>query len=238
MAAPSAEARVGNGSAAGLRLQPRPARVGGRAIAGAFVIATSAVLVFGAWLGTRPGRGRPWVVAAVPVAAGTRITPADLRTVQAHLTGTLAATAFGSRAEVEGRTLAVALQPGELVTAPELTPAGTQPGLRPVTVTISAPELSGLVAGERVDLFETTGTAPTSKTTVLLRGGEVMAVTGSGGGLLSAGNGTEVLTLGVATLPEVEAVIAAEHAGVLDVVAAEPSDGVGLGAGGTPPARR
>ncbi|MHB8505889.1 MAG: hypothetical protein ACYDEN_09250, partial [Acidimicrobiales bacterium] len=69
-------------------------------------------------------------------------------------------------------------------------------------------------------------------TAVLLRGAEVMGVTGAAGGLLSAGgNGSEVLTLGVSTLAEVEAVVAAEHAGVLDVVAAEPSDGVGLGPG-------
>lgn len=219
------------GPAAGLRIGPRRRRAGGRAIAGAFAITVAVVLVFGAWLESRPGRGTAWVVAAVPLAAGASLAPADLRTVVLDLKGPVAGTAFPDAAAVAGRTLAVPLQAGELVSSAELTPVGASPATRPVTLTVSGTDLEGLVAGERVDVLETTTGTQGARTALLLRGAELMRASGGSSGFLSAGagsGGSDVVTLGVSDLRQVVALVAAERAGVIDIVPAETSDGAGL----------
>jgi Flp pilus assembly protein CpaB len=218
----------------GLRVAPRRtrARANGRAVAGGFVVALAVVLVFGAYLETRPGRGTPWVVAAAPLAAGAALSPADLTTTSLRLTGALAADAFASPAALSGRTLAVPLSAGELVTPAELTPVGAQPALRPVTVNVAGTDVDGLGPGARVDLLVTSGSSSATHTTILLRGADLIQVSSPSGGLLSAGsNGTAVVTLGVQTLAEVQSVVAAEHAGIVDLVTAERSDGTGPGPG-------
>ncbi|HET9071228.1 MAG TPA: SAF domain-containing protein [Acidimicrobiales bacterium] len=233
MAAPAADVRVGPGIPGGLRVLPRRARGNARAIAGGFAVALAVVLVFAGWLATRPGRPHPFVVAAGPLAAGTRLTARDLGVTELRLPAAVAATSYPQAAALVGRVLAVPLRPGELVSAPELTPTGGQPPLRPVTVTVPGPDLLGLVPAERVDVFVTTSTGSTARTALLLRGAEVLRVATPSGGLLGGGGGTgsDVLVLGVPSLGEVESLVAAGHAGSLDVTVAEPSDGVGPGPG-------
>ena len=55
-----------------------------------------------------------------------------------------------------------------------------------------------------------------------------MALERPSSGLLSPTDSSQV-TIGVATLAEVEAVVAAAHTGTVALVAAETSDGVGSG---------
>lgn len=205
----------------------------GRAVAGGFAVAAAAVLVFGAYLSTRPAHGSPGVVAAAPLAAGTTLTAGDLRAVDLRLPAATGAEAYRDPTDLVGRTLAVRLDAGELLTPAELTPHGGTPRLRPVSVSVPAGDLVDLAVGDRVDILVTEGSNPDTRTTMVLRGAQVISAAQPSSALADANSG-DIVTLGVSDLAEVEAVVTAEHAGTLDVVVGEPSDGSGLGAAPTP----
>lgn len=214
------------------RRRPLPS---GRAVAGGFVMALAAVLAFGAWLVGRPGPGTPVAVAAAPLAAGTRLDAADLSTaiVRVHVHGRVPLGLL-SPAALVGRTLAVPVAAGAAIAAADVVASGGSPPLRPVPVPVSATDLVDLVTGQRVDLLVTTspaGAAGAPRTSILVRGAEVIAIDRPSAGLVGGTTGGAVVTVGVADLAEVEAVVAAEHAGTVDVVVGEPGDGTGAGAG-------
>ena len=205
----------------------------GRAVAGGFVIALAVVVVFAGWLSTRAGSGHRWVVASAALPAGTRLTAADLTTTTLRLgQGAAASNAFDTTGSLIGRDLAVAVNAGELILRSEVPVSAAVAVLRPVPVTVSPTDLVDLAAGDLVDILETSAAGPTTRTTVVLRGARVLSTTQPSSGLLGSG-GDQVVTLGMATLAEVTATVVAEHAGTLDVVVAEPSDGAGLGAAGS-----
>jgi Flp pilus assembly protein CpaB len=188
------------------------------------------VLVLTAWLGAGRSSDQQWVVARRPLAAGTRITPADLGTESMSLPADpTGAQAFHSPAALSGRVLAGPLLPGELVQQGALVPSGTQPSLRPVTVSLDAPDALDLSTGTPVDVLVTDGSDPGSATTVVVRGATVLDVTSAGSSLISSSGGGTV-TVGVSSLAEVEAVVHADHTGSVSVVVAQRSDGTGLGA--------
>jgi Flp pilus assembly protein CpaB len=222
--------RPGGGRSTGRNLGRRPGMVSGRALGGALLIAAAAVVVFAAWLGTTRRSGHPIVVASHPLAAGSILGPSDLRTVEATLPAITLAHAYQSVAAVVGRTLAAPLGPGEVVQSSDLVPAGANPPLRPVTISINAADASSLAVGDLVDVVVTNGSAASSPTDVVVRGARVMSVTAASGGLAGP-DATATVTIGVADLSEVTAVVHAERTGSVDVVVGEPSDGAGL----TPP---
>jgi Flp pilus assembly protein CpaB len=197
---------------------------------GGFLVAAAAVLVLTAWLGAGRSSHQRWVVATRPLAAGARITPTDLGTeslsLPARPTGALA---FHSPSALTGRVLAAPLLAGELVQQGALVPAGAQPALRPVTVSLDAPDALDLSTGTRVDVLVTDGSDPGSATTVVVRGATVLDVSSAGSSLISSSGGATV-TIGVTSLAEVEAVVHADHTGSVSVVVAQRSDGTGLGA--------
>ena len=202
-----------------------------RAVAGGFVIAVAVVIVFAGWTDTHPGSGRRWVVASHALPAGTRLTANDLTTTTMGLGhGSTAASAFASPSALIGRELAVALGPGQLLLSSEVPSSFGGRALRPVPVTVAPTDLVDLAAGDLVDVLQTTSTGPATATTVVVRGARVLSTVQPSAGLLGSG-GNEVVTLGVATLAEVTATVIAEHAGTVDVVVGDPSDGSGLGAG-------
>ena len=232
MAATAADTRIGSEPRSGLQVLPRRARANSRAIAGGLAVALAVVLVFAAWLATRPGRPEPYVVTRVPLAAGARINAADLTTRRLSLPASVASSAYPTTTSLLGRVLAVPLQTGQLVAEAELTPSGEQPALRPVSVEAPGSELADLGPGQRVDVFLTTGSGAGGHTAIIIRGAEVIRIDAPSSGLLGAGGGgSDVIVLGVPDLSEVETLVAASHAGSLDVVVAEPSDGSGTGPG-------
>jgi Flp pilus assembly protein CpaB len=210
----------------------RRALPSGRAVGGGFVIAVAVVATFAGWIDTHGGTGTRWVVAAAALPAGTRLTTADLTTTTLRLgQGPVATDAFAAAGALLGRELAVAVTPGELILRSEVPIGAAAPLLRPVPVTVSPTDLVDLAVGDLVDVLESPSSEATATTvTVVVRGARVLSTTQPSGGLLDSG-GTEVVTLGVATLAEVTATVIAEHAGTLDVVVGEPSDGSGPGAG-------
>lgn len=202
----------------------------GRALAGGLLVAAAAVLVFAAWLGASGRPGRPWVIARVPLAAGTTLAPGELTTAPMSLAPATGDHAYSDPAALVGRTLAAPLAAGELVQSAALVPAGAQPALRPVAVSVDPAEASVLLTGSLVDVLVTDGSGPSSPTTVVARGARVISVAQAASNLASQSAGT-VVTLGVSSLPEVTAIVHAERTGTLSVVVGEPSDGAGLGAG-------
>lgn len=103
---------------------------------------------------------------------------------------------------------------------------------RPVTVPVDPASLGSLTSGQPVDVLEASGGSGSTSVSVILRGATLLSVSRGSSGLLSNPS-AGVVTIGVASLDEVEAVIAASHSGTLTLVAAAPSDGVGPGPGGS-----
>jgi hypothetical protein len=128
-----------------------------------------------------------------------------------------------------GRTLAVAVGRGQLVLGAELTRPDATPVLRPVPVTVAPDDLVDLNDGDLVDVLETTGDTSSARTTIVVRGARVLDDSQPSSSFVGS-DGNDVVTIGVHTLSEVEAVIDAEHDGTVDVVVGEPSDGTGPGA--------
>ncbi len=132
---------------------PRPAGVPrGRAILGGFLIAAAAVLVFTGVVSTR-SHAVGYVVAARPLAAGTIIGPGDTATASIDLPGPTGSSAFRNSGVVIGRTLAVAVSPGQLIQSSMLAPAGGSATLRPVSITVDSASLAGLSSGNPVDVL-------------------------------------------------------------------------------------
>ena len=229
---------VSDGAAATQIVARRRGRPGPGAVVGGFLVAAAAVIVFAVALSAAGGSSRSYVVAARSLPAGTVIGPGDMTMARMGLDTANRATAFGAGGQVVGRALTVPVQPGELIEAPMLSaPAGSM--RRPVSIPVDATSLTALAAGESVDVLSTpsasgaTGTAAPSAVSVVMRGATLWSVGRADSGLLSAGNGgTVVVTLGVSDLAEAEQLVAAAHAGTVELVQATPADGSGLGPGG------
>jgi hypothetical protein len=211
----------------------------GRAVVGGFLVAVAAVLVFSATLAASSSGGRAWVVAGQALRAGTVLGPGDLTTATMRLPGATGAQAFRQATDLDGQTLAVAVAPGELLQRSMLAAAtGGRTNLRPVSVSVDPVSLASLAAGDSVDVLATAGTgasaAPSSGSavTVVVRGAVLLDLSRGSSSVLAPSDTAEV-TLGVATLGEVEALVGAEHGGTLTLVAAERSDGVGPGPAGS-----
>jgi flagella basal body P-ring formation protein FlgA len=209
------------------RRRPLPA---GRAVVGGFLVAVAAAVVFAASLAGSSKPGQAWAVSARPLVAGTVIGPADVTSATMRLSRSAAALAYRQPLSVEGRTLAVALPAGALIESAVLVPVRQQAPLRPVSVAADPVSLAGLAPGQPVDVLATRGTGTGAAVIVVVRGATLLAATLSSSSALASGSAGQV-TIGVASLGEVEAIVQAAHAGTITLVAAEPSDGVGAGPG-------
>jgi len=136
--------------------------------------------------------------------------------------------AFSDPNRLVGRVLATALGTGDLVQSSALVPTGQQPALRPVPVPVAASDLAPLGPGEMTDVLVTVGNDASATTSLVVRGASVLSLSRSSSELVGSSSGG-IVTLGVPTLAEVEAIVHAEHTGTLTVVVGEPSDGQGLG---------
>lgn len=200
---------------------------------GGFLIAAAVVLVLAADLAGRPGPEQSWVAARVSLPAGTRLTAADLTTVPGRL-GTTTSTdgAFRSPTGLVGQVLAVPVAAGQLLVAAELQAQaeGAAAAQRPVAVSVTSSDLVDLSPGDLVDVMVTPNGGSAAATSIVVRGARLVAVNqASANGLDANGTASAVVTLDVETLPEVQAIIAAEHDGSVDLVLGRPSDGSGLG---------
>jgi Flp pilus assembly protein CpaB len=202
-------------------------------VVGGFLVAVAAVIVFAASLGGASRQGQHWVVATHALSPGAVLGPADLTSETMRLSSGPAGLAYRQTTAVEGRVLAVGLQAGELIQGPMLVPSNQEPSLRPVSLAVDPVSLAGLSPGQPVDVLATPTTG-SGVTVIVARGATLLDVASSSSNLLAPGGEGQV-TIGVATLSEVEAVVQAAHAGTITLVAAERSDGVGPGPGSATP---
>ncbi|MGH9076408.1 MAG: SAF domain-containing protein, partial [Acidimicrobiales bacterium] len=163
-------------SSGGRPLRARRPVPSGRSVLGALLVAAAAVLVFTAWLGTTSPAGRPWVVAARPLAQGTRLAAGDLSVSSMQLAPATAAGGFARPGALSGRVLDAPLAPGNLVTRADLVPAGGQAALRPVALGVDPSEAAPLSVGGLVDVLVTTGSGPSAQTAVVTRGARLISL--------------------------------------------------------------
>jgi Flp pilus assembly protein CpaB len=195
------------------------------------LVGLAAVVVFAAALAGSSHHDRSYVVAARPLAAGSVLAPGDLDSARMQLPSSAGGQAFGDSAALIGRVLAVPMQPGELLQSSMLAPASAQPAMRPVSVAVDANSIGALTAGQKVVVLATIGTGAGAQVSVVMRGAELLDVGHTGSGVFSGPANSVVVTLGVSSLAEVEAVVQAGQAGTITLAAAEASDGVGPGSG-------
>lgn len=208
--------------------------------------------------GTKPAT-KQFVVASRAIPAGSVLGASELSSAAISLPASVSANAFSVEGSLVGRTLASPVQPGELIESSMLDPPA--PPTRPVSIPVNPDSLLGLVPGEKVDVLAvaassssgatsgtaTSGTAAGSAeptvalpasavaapaSTVVMRGAVLLSVAHSPSGL-TAGAGTLTdVTLGVASLSEVELLVATSQTSTVELVLAEPSDGTGPGPAG------
>ncbi len=224
-------------------------------------MAVAAIVVFAAALASGGGSGQQFVVATRTLPSGAVIGPGDVGTAKIALPAGSRSTAFRQPDVLVGRAVAVTVQPGELLQSSMLVPVRAQPATRPVSIAVDPASLAGLEAGQSVDVLATGGTSGaasggtgsatggtggaasvgsgtggsgSSAVSVVARGATLISIDRSSSNLLS-GPSSALVTLGVSSLGEVEAVVQAAQAGSVTLVAAEPSDGVGPGPGSAGP---
>jgi Flp pilus assembly protein CpaB len=163
---------------------------GGRAVAGGFLMAIAAVLVF--WGSTRanhPPR-QLYVIATRDLAPGERLTSADLTVVPLDIPSTaVRRQIFGSPAELlgAGATVLAPVSAGALIESSDVVGRGGAPSTREMSLDIDRSRAVGgtLKAGEFVDVLSTFGSGPASFTTVVVPHIQVLTATpdatGSGG---------------------------------------------------------
>ncbi len=200
----------------------------GRALAGGTLVAVAAIIVFAAVLASSGRNGQQYVIATQAIPTGSIIGPGDLSAVRMSLPSAAGSGAFRQTGSLVGRTAAEAIRPGELLEQSMLVAVGSQPATRPVSVGVNPSSLAGLAPGSAVDVLATEGSGSSASVSVVMRGAVLVAVNSPASGGLT-GSSTSIVTLGVGSLREVEAVVQASQSGTVSLVAAEPSDGVGPG---------
>jgi Flp pilus assembly protein CpaB len=210
-------------------------------VIGGLLVAAAAVVVFALALSSAGGSRTSYVVGARPLAAGAVIGPGDTTTARLQLTGPAAAAAYRASGQLIGRTVAVAVAPGQLIEPSMLAGPPGAPS-RPVSISVDSDSVAAVAPGQSVDVLSTPGTGSSAPgasagssapvVSVVMRGATVLSLGRTDTGLLSgASSGTVVATLGVSDLQEAEQLVQAAHAGSVELVQAEPGDGRGLGPG-------
>ena len=183
----------------------------GRALVGALLVTTAAVLAFASVRSTQHGPDGAVVVAVGPIGPGERLTADRLEVVTVDVPGALAERTYGRIDDVLDAVAVGALADGDPVLRSSVVAADQVPGGRRV-VSFSLDRdraLDGaLQAGEALDLLATYGTGESAVTQVVARRAALVRVDDAArGGLASAGKITVVVGL-----PSDEEVVRVAHA--------------------------
>lgn len=205
------------------RRRPLP---GSRAMVGALLIATTAVITYGAYTSAHRLPRQLYVVAARPLQPGTRIGPADLALVPLDLPDArVRRQVFGSTASLIGVSVIAPIDAGALVESSQVVGRGGAPGTREISLTLDRSRAVGgtLKAGEYVDVLGTFGSGADSYTAVMVPHVRVLTVSTVGGPL--ADNRTQLIVVAAADGASAEALADASIAAQVTLVrAAEQSD--------------
>jgi Flp pilus assembly protein CpaB len=181
---------------------------GGRAVAGAFVIALAAVLVY--WAVTRAEQSphQLYVVATHNLVSGERLTPADLTVVPLNIPdAAVRQDVFGSPSQLlnAGASVIAPIDAGALVEASEVVGRGGAPGTRELSLDLDRSRAVGgtLKPGEPVDVLATFGSGASSSTQVIAPHVTVLTATLDGD---TSGSTSELIVLAVPDGTEAEAI--------------------------------
>ena len=216
------------------RVGRRRPPVNGRALAGGFLVAATMVGVVAVVLSSGAPRTSAYVVAARDLPPGATLAPEDLTTEQLTLPASgVGGLAYRNPSALVGRALAAPLRAGDLVQAGDVVATGTASGLRPVVVAVAPGDAAVLAVGGPADVLVTSGDGGAAQTTVVAAGARVLGIGRPSGSLVASGESVQV-TLGVATLSQVTAVVHAAHTGTVSVVVGATGDQPGALSGATP----
>lgn len=208
-----------------LPVRRRAGGPGGRAVLGGLLVATALVGLF-ATATSGGNSGKSYVVAGRPIAAGTRLQPADLTSVRLRLSPALRTRAFSREATLLGSTLLAPLSPGELVQAGAVVRGPAEAPTREESFTVERGQISpGLIANVRVDVLATYGTGNEAFTTAVVRRARVVSLDRSRGGMA---DGPTVVTVALESSSDALALAHATALGKITVVrapGAEPATG-------------
>lgn len=170
---------------------------GGRAVAGGFLIALAAVVVFWGYAGAHRTPRQLYVVAAHDLEPGRRLTASDLAVVALDIpSGAVRHQVFGSPSQLLDANASVIapIGSGALVEASDVVGRGGSPGTREMSLDLDRSRAVGgtLKPGEFVDVLATFGSGPGSATEVVAPHIEVLTVSSD-----SSGATTEMLTFAV-----------------------------------------
>lgn len=209
------------------RILRRRGLPGGRAVVGALLIATSAVVVFAAYLDATAEPTSRFLVASEAIPSGTVL--ADRATVQAlfslaplSLVDAVAehAVAVDDVDVLLGRTVVADLAAGELLQRSALLDAERAGGAHVMSFSVPAADAvaGSLAAGETIDVLATSRASRDPVTSYVVRGLPLLAVGAGGAG------GHVVLTVALDEVREVQALGHAVHTADIFVVSTAAGD--------------
>lgn len=196
------------------RVERRVGLPSSRAVVGGLLMAIAAVGTFLAYADATADDRIDVLIAARPLRAGDTITASDVELVPVELPGEVRGL-FGDPAAAIGRTMVAGVDEGEFLHAS----ATVEPveGDEALEIAVSLPgnrAVSGLRAGERVDIFSTWSGDVTELIAVDAR---VLEFSGDSGVLLS-GSDQVTVRLALADFSQVEAIVHAQAAGDITMI--------------------
>lgn len=214
-------ARRSNGSSTRPLREARPQRrlPGGRAVVGGFLMAASAVGIFGAYTAASSGPDGSYAVATVDVAAGQRLTPAALDLVPLDLGVDQRRVAFDDIGSLDGATTLAPLVAGQLVQTSDVAKPAGGPDRAQISVAVDpgnalGGDLALLGSGERVAVIVTYTQGGAPETATVSRDATIVRVL-DGSERVGGGAG---LTVVLAVPPgELEPIAQAAAAGVVSI---------------------
>lgn len=196
------------------RVERRVGLPSSRAVIGGLLMAVAAVSTFLAYAGAAADDTIDVLIATRALRAGDTITSADVELVPVELPGEVRGL-FGDPDAAVGRQMVAPVDEGEfLLASSTIDPVE---GDETLEVAVSLPgnrAVSGLSAGERVDIFSTWNGDVTELIAVDAR---VLEFSGDSGALLS-GSDQVVVRLALADFAQVEAIVHAQAAGDITMI--------------------
>lgn len=208
-----------NGALPGREVRPVRRLPGGRAVAGGFLVATSAVGVFAAYTNAQSSPDRSFAVVVSDVVAGERLSGDDLALVPLDLPVEQQRVAFDDLVRLDGATALAPMIAGQLVQSSDVAKPAGGPQRAQISVALDAGNALGgdpalLGAGEQVRVIATftQGGAPVTET--VSDDATVVRVLGGSDQLGSSSGLTVVLAVPPADL---EPIAGAAAAGVVSL---------------------
>ncbi len=204
----------------------------GRAVVGAFLVTVASVGLFAAYRDAAATPSTTYVVLDHAVAAGQRISAADVHLEPLDLNDQLTATTFTSVASVEGAVATEFLAANHLLTRSEvllLSPGETaaDPPWRELSFVLETSRAvdGTLRPGERIDLLATYDSATSANTVVVFADTPVLRITDASSEVLST-TGAITITIGLSDPELVLATVnAVDEAQALTVVRSTKAPG-------------